>query len=111
MGHVKSMLICAVLFGVIAGCASDRIAGPAATIDTEIRGLLANVTALTEFASIQNTAAVQAGVTYQRMGVGFDAETAQLQAQWALAGNAAASRSLAALDVESGGSSSTGTAT
>ena len=103
----KSKLVCVALCAVAAGCASDHIAGPASAIDTEVRGLLADVTIFTDDANSWNETAGAATTLNQKIGAGFDTQTAQLQTQWALAGNAKASHSLTALDVNAASTSAT----
>ena len=96
---------------VIAGCASDRIAGPATDIDTEIKALSGDVRRFTDQTKLVQTASNQDIESYDQLRGSFQVATAMLQAQWAIAENNASTRTLAQLDSLTSTSTAAGTNT
>lgn len=98
MGQIEIKFAWLAIACVIAGCASDRIAGPATTIDTEIKALSGDVSRFTDQAKLVQAASNDDIESYDQLRGSFEVATAMLQAQWAIAENNASARTLAQLD-------------
>lgn len=80
-----------VLVTVISGCASDRLAGPAATVSADVKSLQGELTNYQDrVGRWQSASTVRTTAYTTTMGI-TDAYTRQMQAQWALEGNTDAS--------------------
>ena len=89
---------------VVAGCASDRIAGPAATIETEVNALKGDVGQFSSQSTAGQATSNSDAATFNEMRTAFDTSTAMLQAQWTISGESANSRTLTQLDALAGAS-------
>ncbi|WP_071336118.1 hypothetical protein [Burkholderia contaminans] len=98
MRHSRIKFGWVLVAAAVAGCASDRIAGPAANIDTEIKALSDDVGRFTDQAKDSRATSNSDIASFNQMRGSFDAATAMLQAQWTIAGHSASARTLAQLD-------------
>lgn len=111
MHPIRIKLAWIVVAVAVAGCASDRVAGPATTIDTEIKALTGEVSGFADQAK-NGQATVTADIaTFDQWRGSFDAATAMLQAQWTIAAHNGSARTLAQLDSLAGASTTTATDT
>ncbi|WDD90277.1 hypothetical protein Bsp3421_000100 (plasmid) [Burkholderia sp. FERM BP-3421] len=98
MHPIRIKLAWIVVAAAVAGCASDRVAPPATTIDTEIKALTGEVSRFSDQAKDGRATVTADIVTFDQWRGSFDAATAMLQAQWTIAAHNGSTRTLAQLD-------------